>query len=215
MKRLPALLMCIIMVLSLTACGKGEDTQTNTVPATTQAQTPPPEFQFGATYGTSYNNETLGIGISLPSGFSVTSNAELATMNGFDETLMTENLPEAMADTKRAYIFVATDNAGTYLNIVVENLKLAGKTFITGEEYFNLYTDETIKEYEDMGAQDITLTPSKITIYGVEYNVEIISYTLDGAAESDTRIAFPAGNFMAVMTIKGDSEVILNRIYGL
>ncbi len=215
MKKIFALLICIIMVLSLAACGSGDNTDTTTVPATTEAQTPPPQFMFGTTYGTSYNNTTMGIGISLPSEFIITSTEELAEMNGFDEELMTTNLPEAMVNTLRAYIFVATDNAGNYMNIIVENLQIPNTTFIAGSKYFEIYAEETKKEYEDMGATDVTLTPTKVTIAGMEHDVELINYTLDGIAACDTRISFPAGNFIAIMTLKGDTDLILNRTYSL
>lgn len=214
MKKITAFLMCILMVLSLTACGN-EDTTTTTVPAASEEIVIPTEFEFGSAYGTSYSNPTMGIGISLPSEFVITSNAELAKLNSFDEELMTTNLPEAMENTLRAYIFVAMDDAGNYMNIIVENLKISGKTFITGLEYFENNTEDTKKDYEDMEAVDVTLTPSEVYIAGTRYDVELISYTLGGVSCTDTRIAFPAGNFMAVMTLKGDTSLILNRTYGL
>lgn len=218
MKRLSALLLTVVLILSLCACGeKSEVTQpeTENISLETEAQTPVTEFEFGTTYGLSYNNETMGIGISLPSEFTVTSEDQLAELNGLDRTLMTTDLPAAMENTKRAYLFVAMNNAGTYMNVVAENLKLSGKTFITGKEYFELNNAEAVKDLEDMGATEITSTPSNITISGTLYDVEVMSYYLDDIACSETKIAFPAGNFMGVMTIKGDVDTIINRIYGL
>ncbi len=216
MKRLSALLLTVLLILSLCACSeKTTQSETENIPLETEAQTPVTEFEFGTTYGLSYNNETMGIGISLPSEFTVTSEDQLAELNGLDRTLMTTDLPAAMENTKRAYLFIAMDNAGTYMNIVAENLKISGDTFITGTEYFSLRADETKKELEDMGAEDITLTPSNVYIAGTDHAVEIANYTLGGMACSETRIAFPTGNFMAVMTLKGDVDTILNRIYSL
>lgn len=219
MKKLSALLLALFMFTGLCACSEKETSKpadiTSPAPIETEANTPVTEFDFGSVYDLSYSNTTMNIGISLPTGFVVTGSDKLAELNSLDETLMTTNLPEAMKDKAKAYIFVAMDNAGTYMNIVAENLKISGNTFITGTEYFSLRAEETKKELEDMGAEDITLTPSNVYIAGTDHAVEIANYTLGGMECSETRIAFPAGNFMAVMTLKGDVDTILNRIYSL
>lgn len=211
-------MLCIIMVLSLCACNEAENTaqtESTTQPTEAEVLSPASEFDFGSVYGKSYSNTTMGIGISLPSEFVITSTEELAKISSIDEELMTTNLPKAMENTLRAYIFAATDNAGSYMNIIVENLRISNKAFIFGHEYFNIYSEEIKQEIEDMGGEDVTITPSKVTIAGTEHDVALINYTLSGDTCSETRIAFPSGNFIAIMTLKGDTSLILNRIYGL
>lgn len=216
MKKLFAILLIILILTSLCACSGTEDENTpETSPAETESPVILTEFDFGSTYGTSYNNTTMGIGISLPSEFTVTSTEELAKMNGFDEELMTTNLPKAMENTLRAYIFIAMDNSGNYMNIVAENLKIPEKAFVLGSEYFEFYTEETTTELEEMGAENITLTPSKVAIGGKEYDVQVVNYTLEGTDYNETKIAFPSGNFIAIMTLKGDTSLMLNRTYSL
>lgn len=220
MKKIFAFMLCLIMVLSLCACKGDEpasDNEYEYVPAETEAPEPVTDFDFGSVYGKSYSNETMGIGISLTEDFIVTTNSKLAEMNGMDEELMTTNLPEAMekAEKEQAYIFIAADNAGSYMNIIAENLNLTGKEFMLGDEYFDANKDKTQKEIEDMGGTNITFTDSKITIAGTTYTAQIINYNLDEYSESETRIAFPCGKYMAVMTIKGDTSLIINRTYGL
>lgn len=220
MKKLIALFLAVLMLTGLVACGtdNSSDTGSNqeTAVATESESALPNKMVFGDYYGNSYNNTFLSIGISFPNDWTLSTASELAEINGMDETEMTTDFANAMEDIQTAYILNAADSTGECnANIIVENLKLTGYSHITGAEYIELTKENTVSVLEAAGATDINLTVTSVTIGDKTYSVQILSYTLLETYINQTQIMLPAGDFMAILTLTGDTETILNRIYPL
>ena len=221
MKRFLALIVCLLMFASLCACDNGvtpfEEPQTRepvSIPAPTIKES---SIVFGDYYGNSYNNTSLNLGLSLPDDWTVSETSELAELNGMDEEEMLSDFESLMENTQVAYLMFAQDSTGTNnAQLLVENLAVSGNSGISAEDYITLSESVTKTMLEQTGATDIELTPSSISFGYERYAAQIISYTLMDTYIYQEQILFPAGeDYMAILTITGDTETIISRIYPL
>lgn len=221
MKRFLALIICLLMFASLCACDNGvtpfEEPQTREPVSLPAPSVKESSIVFGDYYGNSYNNISLNLGLSLPNEWTVSETSELAELNKMDEDKMLSDFESLMEDTQVAYLMFAQDSTGAdNTNLIVENLKFSGNSGITPEEFIEMSADNTKAMLEQAGATDIELTPSSISFGGERHAVQILSYTLMDAHIYQEQILFPAGDdYMAILTITGNTETILSRIYPL
>ncbi|MBR5868045.1 MAG: hypothetical protein IKZ21_01260, partial [Clostridia bacterium] len=99
MKRVIALLLCLIMLLTLAACGK-------------------PKFSLGRFDGQTYTNEMLSLHFTLPQGWHLAEGEEAETLLGLNRTLftgMSEEELSAVEDSQTfdlGYAFVMSSDSG-------------------------------------------------------------------------------------------------------
>ena len=207
------------MFASLCACGEENKTEATDAPTVATMATEevyiPTAFDFGKTYNTSYINRTLGIGLSLHEEWKLSTTAELAKRNGLDEALMVKDLPAAMGDKETACILSATGDEDSAVEIFVENISLTVGSDLTGEEYFEAKHDAIHEELEKIGAENVMMAPTSATIAHNAHDAIVIGYYIGEDPYLQYRIAFPEGDYMGIMVIKGEDDPILARIYSL
>lgn len=222
MKRIFAAILCILFVASLASCSKDEpaNNTSNTENTATTAFTPEilenNSLLFGNYYGNSYNNTLMNIGISFPNDWTLSTTAELAGLNNMDEQEMLTNFDALMEEAQICYLLQASDSTGeNIVNIVLDNLKISDNVNITGAEYIERTKDLTKESLQQMGCANIMLNKTSVHIGGREYAVQRLSYMLEEVPIYQEQIHFPLGNYMAIITLTGNTQEILSRIYSL
>ncbi len=222
MKRLISLIMAVLMLASLCACAKNTTTTTptNTEPNTEEATMSPSYYVnnlvFGEHYDTSYSNESLKIGFSLPPEWSITNTTKLAEMNEMDEEEMIANFHQVMKDHETAtMLYAESDDGASSIEIIAQNLEATGHKTITADEYMEIFEEPYRESLEEEGATDIIVAPSTVYISNIKHTVRLVSYTMDDKKVYQEQVLFPFTDYMVLVIMTGDTETILNRIYSL
>lgn len=143
MKKLFALLLAAMMILSFAACS--DDKKTDTDPTKVSFEAPDPDDVTTATItrgkvnGNTYTNASAGISFTLPSGWRFYSDSELASLiNSAVDVLNDEGFNAALDSTGTVYDMMAL-NTTTNENVMIvfENTKKTLGKDLTPTEYVN------------------------------------------------------------------------------
>lgn len=207
MKKL-ALLLALVLVFSLTACGKTTDgktdpdaaTTTTTVAAPTRSDT----FTVGTVSGTSYQNPYFGLGCTLDSGWTVDNAATCNT--AFAEA---SNLNAAAANAQQFDDMLAFNSTnGCMVKVGVENLALLWDHIPSMEEYAEM--QRIVNEGNpDLVLEDVTATVGNLSCKGLRVTVD--------ENQVDTFYYISAGKYMVSLLISASdattAEQVLAQFY--
>ena len=195
MKKLFALLLALATVLSLAACGN--DNQNATEPLETFllidvtgdpfAETTGEEFLAGSSVENTYKNEFIGIQCSLNLEWTLTSDAELRTLNQSNAAV----IYDMMANH--------SNNTDT-VSVVVEKLSAANGQ-ITEEEYFAAAKEPTKSALTSLGITVQSADIIKLQFAGQERTALAISGDYLGYSVYEYLVAIKCGDYIACVTV--------------
>lgn len=194
MKKALALLLCVVLLFSISACGgetdiRGEQTEI--------ASGDEKEFELGQTAGLKYENDFVGIGCNLESGWSFYTDEQIRELNNQTMDIGTEEYKELMESANMVFDMQAVSGDGTSnINVVLEKasaLALATYDFkatyeknfsVVKESFENMgFTDYTY-EFMDLEIDGKTITGVKniasatdVTMYQKQFVVKCNGYT--------------------------------------
>ena len=211
MKKILCLLLAIVMLVSLCACGsdsndntgKGKDNETQSQTQKEPESEPEkiPEFSFGKISGNTYTNDFFGISCTLPNDIKFYNDEELATSNGIAADYTDEQKLEHFK-TSKVYMDMCAANQLTGSNVNV--------TFdYFGEDSANINVKETLESqysiiessYQQMGYTNVSLTSTKVTVDGKEFDGVKLTAEIQGIKFYSTLFAFKKGEYMANITV--------------
>lgn len=200
MKRIFALLLAAVMLLSLAACG-GEETPAGTgdpgTPATTEAAKPAAPI-LGVTDGNTYTNAYFGMGCTLDESWSVANETQLAEIFGATE----ETLSDLALDTKGlGYAFYASKDEGlTSMNIVMENLGLIYGSVLSEQAYVEQSAAGLPAAMENLGMTNVKAEAITVTFAGSEHAAIKLTAEMSGIAFYETLVCVKQDRYIAVIT---------------
>lgn len=189
MKRILALLLAAVMMLSLAACG-GEGGSAET--------TEPAGPILGETSGNTYTNTYFGMGCTLDDSWIVANEDELAQIMG----TTTEMLSEAALEADGVgYSFYASKEDGlTTLNIVMENLGKLYGMLLDEKSYAETSVEQLPAAFEAMGMTDVTTEITTVTFAGSEHTAIKLSGVIYDINFYETLVCVKQGSYIAVVT---------------
>ena len=163
MKKWLALLLAAMMAFALVACGNTP--ANNDGDKDTDNDTKTETFARGSWDGTVYTNDSLGLTVTVPEGWKIADDEELAAVMGLTiEFLKAQNLCEMKA---------VDPNYGTNVIIMAENLAVS----VGGTSYDEkAYSDTVINTLPEEYGYEFS-EPETVTIGGRDY------YLLQGTAQ--------------------------------
>lgn len=191
-KKLTALLLALLMLLSLTACSKEE-----------------PAFKRGTITDNIYTNEISGVTYTAPEGFTYYSDEQFAALyNTTPELLNTKNLDTIVYD-----MYCGNGEAKSSVNIIYENLTNIYGTYIDEESYLTLCEISLKATYEDMqGVRVTNIIGDTIEINGTDYEAIYFHIQLSGTKYYQAIVVKECGDYMMRCTAAAYSEVELEEI---
>ena len=219
MKKILALLMALTMLLSFAACGgepnvRGEKSNSNT--GTTEETQE--ELSLGAVDGLTYENKFIGIGCTLDSTWTFSSDEEMKALNSAGAELMGEEYVEAMKEATVVYDMMATkDNLTDNIQVNLEKMNALQAIALDVAENYKAVAQAVRESYESMGATGFSEEYSKLTIDGKEFDVLNITVDLGGVQMYQTILSIKCGTYLAnvIITTAGENTVssILEGFY--
>lgn len=238
MKRIIALILAALMLLSLAACGgdgaaqttaenpstiiptadPDDDIPTTASPAETTA--PPAEEAdplMGYYSGTTYNNAFLGIQCKLDENWTVATEEELAQLNGLTADIISdEALAEQLRNSGVVQAFYAmADDGLVVMNIVLENLGLLYGTVLDEERYVDLSLDQLVTALESAGLSDVTTEADTVTFAGSEHAAIRVHGTMSGVDFYELLVCVKVDSYMSVITLASYYEDITDSLAAL
>lgn len=241
MKKLMALLLALVMVLSLAACAAEEEestsrrrkqketttevTEDTTVPEETTAEPTEEETEeeteaeeeaepFGTVDGQVYENAYLGFGIELDRSWVIATPEEAAQVLGMGAELM--GVDEQL--TQGVYCdFYAMTAENTSLNIILQQESI----------YTRVYTDEQILEsalaatkaqFEAIGMTDIQTQISEVEFAQRDCAVLALMGTMGDVTLYMGQVMWREGDYIAMVTVSArdsDELDVMDTFYSL
>lgn len=173
MKKWLALLLAAMMAFALVACGNTP--ANNDGDKDTDNDNKTETFARGSWDGTVYTNDSLGLTVTVPEGWEIADDEELAAVMGLTiDSLTEEGLSEEFLKAQNLCEMKAVDpNYGTNVIIMAENLAVS----VGGTSYDEkAYSDTVINTLPEEYGYEFS-EPETVTIGGRDY------YLLQGTAQ--------------------------------
>ena len=221
-KRIIALLLSLMMVCSLCACGSSDEDVSGTVtpvdkPADTQEVSEEKDFSIGETNGNVYENEFLGIGCALDGDWQFYTQEQIMEMNDYViEEADSEDISKALKNNAVIYDMMATDQSnGNTIQVNFENLGPVNSVLYGEEKYCEAGLDNITKSYGDMGYENVSAEIITVTFAGEEHQAIVISSTLQGIQIYQKEVVIKCGNYMALVCFSSANEASVDEMMSL
>lgn len=159
MKKWLALLLAAMMALALVACG---DTPANNDNDNKDNDTKTEEFARGSWDGNVYTNDSLNLTVTVPDGWKIATDEELAAIMGITiDSLTEQGVSEEFLKAQNTYEMMAQDPTnGSNVIVMAENLTVSvGGTSYDEEAYSNVIINTLPEEsgYEFADPKTVTI----------------------------------------------------------
>ncbi len=202
MKKIIALIIASVMVLSFAACGAKDvvdgvvnDVVDNIVEEANK------EITRGVINGNSYTSEYSGISFTKPDAWTYSSDEELAALISVSaDQLNTTNFAKSVAEMGTVYDMMATDPAtGSNVMVLYENLKItnAGNA-LSAKEYLDVLKTQLPTQ---SGMDYNFMAEETVTLNGNEYVKGTFTLTVDTSIISQVYYMRAIGDVMSVVIV--------------
>lgn len=234
MKRVLALVLSLIMVLSFAACGEEPDvrgeqivngtenanttldtTEANDddVADTTAAAEDEKELALGAIDGLTYENAFIGIGCTLDSSWTFSTEEEIMALNNMGAELIAEEYQEALKNATVIYDMMATkDNMTDTIQVVLEKLNPLQIVALNVADNYNAVSDVLKQTYESAGGSDYKDEISKLTIDSETFDAMNVSVNINGVTIYQTILSIKCGSYLATITFTATEAAAISEI---
>lgn len=208
MKKLFAILMTMILVLSLAACkepadirGDYEGGATNaTTQATTAATAPTEAFDTGRVNANKYTNAFAGITCELGTDWKFMTDEQIRQNNETALGMVGDDYEKLLKNASSFTDMMATHVNGTdTVGITFE--KLTGTNqLVTEESYVNLSKDSLKGALESMGMTNVVLTTGTEVFAGKDHHYIAVSAKYSGYDVYERLVVLRCDNYVVVVT---------------
>lgn len=201
MKKILAVLMALIMILSFAACSKKPDEK-----AETEVITVNPER--GTAENGNYNNDAFGIGLELSGDWYFLSDEEIASAMGTTaDELFGEDV---LAETEYLYdLYCVENSSNTTVSITYENLGTIGE-YTSESDYLNTVVNQLLTATENSGVESSELSVVKVS--GMDYPCLNLTLSYGGMTIHERMIVRKVGTWIGTVTFATLDEAELDTL---
>ena len=212
MKKVLAMILAVVMLLSMAACGSGD---VRGVQSNNQSSTEPTdkEFSVGAVSGLTYENEFIGIGCKLDGEWTFSSDEEIREMNNVTAEMAGEEYRDMIKDASVIYDMHATHSNG--LDNIIVNLEKVNPLQLIGLDLADNYEAllPTMRDaFENIGYTDIEFNISTVTIDGKEFTALYVNAVIAGYEVYQANIAIKCNGYLASVSVTTYGQEALNQV---
>ena len=186
MKRAAGLLLALVLVLSMAACGKkdgdGGDSQSG--------------FQRGTIENGIYTNTFVGIGCQLSDDWTYYTDEQLAELSGVVAE-SSEEMQKAMEDGKSTYDMFASAMEGLVtINVVYEDLGALYGKLLDEAGYLEIAVPKLEDALASMGLSNVKVEQTPVQFAGLVREGAVISGEMDGVPMYETLVCIKQEGYM-------------------
>ena len=233
MKKLIALMLCLLMVLSMAACGGKKENKTADAPVvddetevvvdeTVEEEVVEEEVieeevveetveqtdgsPVGVCDGGYYENTFFGIGCELGSDWIISSEEELAEMVGLTADMLdNESYQDVLKNADMFFDLYAMSGTST-INITVENLGALYGEILSEDEYMDLAIQNVEMMLPSAGYEDMVIEKTTTQIGDKSYKGIAMESTYQGIAMYQRNFIVKVGEYVAAVTVTSAME---------
>ena len=225
MKKTLCIVLSTLMLVSCCAClaGCGEDDVRGNISVTptlgditTEPTTQPtletpdddepiatePAFSLGATSGSIYSNEFLGMTFALPEGWEFFTEKQILEMNNIVSDYMGEEVAEQLANANIIYdMYAQQPDNGSSVTVLLEKFNALQLLNLDKKEYIEAQIPTVENTYANMGYTDVTAQYQTVTIDGQELDGMCITAAIGDFTFTSISFIFQKGNYLANVSV--------------
>lgn len=194
MKKLIALLLALVMVLSLAACGNDKESKDDG-----KLNGNPSAPVEGTLSGRSYVNEYFGFRVDLDSDWSVYDAETTAQIMG----TALENLDLGITLERTGMItpfYASYSDSTTTINLAIEDTTITAGGVLSESAYAKAGAAQLKLGLESMGCTDVTTKIETIDFAGSDHTCIKTQATIYGMTMYETQVLLSKGNYMGILT---------------
>lgn len=216
-KKLLALLMALLMVLTLMACGSEPEKVIDE---------PQPEVQpeadetpeNGTVAGSTYTNEALGFCFTVGEDWVFLNDEEIGELTGVTQDTSDNDATQAALDGGAALYdvyAVTNDGTGRRINITVANSDEVFGKLTTEDAYAAAVAEQLLPSLEGVDAKDVEVETITYTLAGTEHSGIRINGSIDGVEFYQNVICIMTDTLVYNVTCTAQSEDELTAVMDL
>ncbi len=224
MKKLIALLLAVMMVFALCACGdkddsgkpsedEKEDVNSEENIDKEEEEEEDAEFELGTIKGRTYENKSMGIGVKLDAGWQLLSEDEMYEMMGIVADMYEDDeLHDLILNSGTFYDMIAVTAGVENMNITVEKQTPAVAAKYSTEDYAEAGKTGLENAFASAGYNLISCEIISVDFAGEERTAIMSHLEGNGVEMYQMAIVFKCGNYFANVTICAADEAGLYEI---
>ena len=229
MKKITAMLLTLLMLLTMAACGQKEPEQTGgTVePGATPDQSVTGQVdaaeqggetpELGAVNGGTYTNTFAGIGCTLDETWVFYTEEQIAEINGFlTEGTSDGEMRQLMEENQSVYDMYASSTDGLMtMNVVFQNMGLLFGTTMSAQDYVELSAEQLPDAMGTYGFEDVTASVTTAEFAGAECPAIAITATVQDTPMYELLVCMKEGNYIYCVTLCSYTEDVTAQMAAL
>ncbi|MBR4889309.1 MAG: hypothetical protein IKU17_09205 [Clostridia bacterium] len=213
MKKVLSVLLAMLMLLSLVACGEDNKpaSSVNNTPATSTVESKDESsetssndiaeeklFVRGVVENNVYTNEFAGVRFTAPEAMTFYTDEEIAAVYGASEEMFNITL-----DTSIIYdMYAMNPETGATVNVNYENMGLLYGSLLTAESYLAASKSNLEAVFNNTPGMNVTsLEQSTVNVGGEEMPCINLVIDINGMSLYETLVTKEADNYMMVFTV--------------
>lgn len=202
-------------VASVSSKTENKPTSTTTPSKTTTTSKPTSstqtytELRFGTTTGNKYQNSTIGLGFTAPSGWVFYTKEQIAEINQLTAEVMNNaKVNELLTNTNVLYDMMASDALGNSVNVIFEKLSVS----LTVDQYIALSTPQLKQVLLDSGCSEVNTEATSKKIGGKTEKCISVIASGNGVTVYEMIFCKKVNGHMVCITAASQSQTELNNI---
>ena len=221
MKKLIAIMMCLIMMLTYVSCSsslpekevRGEQISNEESLKEGEVENQDEAFSLGKTEGLIYENKFIGIGCTLESNWHFYSDNEIKELNNIKADIAGEEYEEIMQEADLIYdMFAISDNQLDNINVNLEKMNKSALDSLVIEDVLKESIPTIQDVFSNMGYTDLQAELDMVNIEGKNINCLYMSGKINDLKMYQKIFQIKCIGYLATITITTYEENTVDSI---
>ena len=209
MKKLLALMLAVMMLITVTACGSttGEDEIRG------EQQTSEEAYSAGSMDGLKYESSFIGIGCDLPEDWSFYTDEQIRELNNITTEAAGEEYEKLLQDAQVIYdMYAISGNQVDTVNVNLEKVNSVALLAFDMADYYEQTVESIETAYNNMGATSFDYEIGRITIDEKEFDSMNIVAVINGTKLYQTAFSKKCSGYIANITVTAIDEATVKNV---
>lgn len=159
------------------------------------------DLLVGKAEGDTYENKFLGLGFTLPEGWTFYTQEQMDELNNITEDMLDEEMAKQIQEADLIYDMYALDSYGNSVNINLEKIGTIAAVSLDVGENLDTIMPEVENAFKQTGATGIEITRTQVDLSGNKEEALKIKFVMNEVEFHERVISIKAGKYLATVTV--------------